>query len=77
MERTQMECEKKDCAFDPVEWGEMRSHIAETRDDMREIKKLLGNGLNKRIRGLEIGMGWIWGGLAVIGIIVPLMFKFL
>jgi hypothetical protein len=65
------ECEMKDCAFDPVEWGAMRKDIEDTRADMRDIKTMLGNGLGKRIRDLEDSRARLWGGLIVIGVVVP------
>ena len=63
-----MECDKKDCAFDPVEWGEMRADIKAMKE---LLDRTLGNGLVSDINSLKESRAKLWGGLVVIGIIVP------
>jgi hypothetical protein len=62
------ECNKTDCAFDPVEWGEMRKSIKNMED---LLNRTLGNGLVKDVEDLKESRAKLWGGLIVIGVIVP------
>ena len=61
-------CEMKDCAFDPVEWGEMQANIK----SMKELlDRTLGNGLVGDIESLKESRAKLWGGMIAIGVIAP------
>ncbi len=54
---------------------EIRADVKNVKEDVKEIKedKKAQNG---RVRKLEIHNGFIWGGITVIGVGVPLLIKY-
>ena len=65
----------KDCGIDPIQWGRMLKSVEATEKNTKEIKDALEEQ-NGRLRKVEIRQGYMWGGLGVIGVIVPLIFKY-
>ena len=62
------DCNPKECAFDPVEWGQMKKSI-ENIESL--LNRTLGNGLAGDIESLKDSRAKLWGGMVVIGVIAP------
>jgi len=71
--------EDKDQQINPVEWGRLIQAVENLHEDVRDTNKNVKDGfstLNNRVRKVEIKQGWLWGGLSVVGVAIPLLFKY-
>ena len=70
------DCKKDNCGIDPVQWGRMLEGIKTIHENTEDIKKTLCKQ-NGRLRKVEVRQAYLWGGLGLAGIVIPIVFKYL
>lgn len=53
----------------------IRGDVSNIRDDVSDIKKAV-RAQNGRVRRLEINKAYLWGGISVVAIVIPILFKY-
>ncbi len=63
-----------------IEFGKLLGAVESSHESIQRIEKKMDTGflgINGRVRKVEIRSGRLWGGIVVIGVVIPLLFKYI